>query len=153
MKRSLGTSGTSLPVVMVVTAVLYALLFHSLMRTEVGHRLVRDRYLGGVARDLAENGIEVAKLSIAKGKKVLSGQAQQRTLGRFAHCIGKFEVSVNGIGSERLELISVGKLVDRRGRLAYSARVTARLRRSAEGRWQTVQWREQGLKIPRSEVK
>ncbi len=144
MKQYSSEKGSSLIVILAIIFILNSLLFLSLKRSESAFQLVRNRYLGSVVRDMAENGIVFERLMISKGQGTGSDLPHQKEIGIFASCAGSFESFRKPLKQKNTyEIVSHGILLDRKGKAAFSAHITARVLLRADGQWETIHWSEQ----------
>ncbi|MCP4351516.1 MAG: hypothetical protein GY795_39120 [Desulfobacterales bacterium] len=144
MKNKKKEQGNLLLTVLIIMFLLNSILFISLTRSESSFRLLKNRYLNDVARNLAENGIEFERFMISKGKHAGSDSPHKRDIGMFAKHAGSFESYASLIEEDVFEIVSKGKLSDQSGRLKFSICILARISCSEDGAWKITGWSEQG---------
>jgi len=142
-KTRYGEQGTTIVAILGIMAFLSALLFLSFMRTETGYRLVMDRYLNGVAFDLAENGIAFEQYMIQKEKMGNPQSPNRRYVGKFAYCRGSFESFSKALPGGDFQVVSTGRLVDGQNRPKALVRIKTMLRENSEGGWELIDWAQE----------
>lgn len=131
--------------VMIIITFLSGLMMLSLMRSDIGIRHTLDRYLSGVASDLAENGIEFEKTMSGKGAAVSS--ANRKGYGLFAGYRGSSESSTTPLATvdnASFEIMSKGILEDSKGKIKCLIQIKARFQRSPDG-LHLIDWNEQRI--------
>jgi len=143
MKRD-RMQGWSLPAVMMLIIVLAFLQFTLLLRVQLGQEQVRNRYLTGVARDLAEDGIEFEKLMLQKGQAAPESAPHREQVGVFANRQGLFSAFARPLGNDEYQVVGEGKIISKNGGLKLSSRIRATVKKLPNGSWQTLDWSEDG---------
>jgi len=146
MKPRPGERGAALLVVAMIIIFLSGLVSLTFLRAAMGDRLVRNRYLTGVVRDLAENGIELERLLLSKGQAASVHSPHREQIGFFLGYRGSFESYVRPQANGEMMAVSEGKLADRTGQEKYSVRIQARIRHSSQGQWETLEWSEEPVR-------
>ncbi len=142
MKKYIREKGASLIIILAIMFTLTSLLFLSLNRSESAFRLVKNRYLGGVVQDMAENGVAFEQLMISKEQGANSNSPHRREIGMFAGYAGSFESFCKPLKQNTFEIISRGELVGRTGKAEFSAHITATMLRTENGQWKIIYWSE-----------
>ncbi len=146
MKKYISEKGSSVIIILAIMFTLNSLLFLSLNRSESAFRLVKNRYLGGVVQDMAENGVAFEQLMISKEQGADSDSPHSREIGMFAGYAGSFESFCKPLEQNTFEIISRGKLADGTGKVAFSAQITATILRTDNGEWKIINWSEHAPK-------
>lgn len=153
MRRIRGEEGYFLIAVMLFMAMISSLIFISLSRSEIGYRLVADRYFNSVAIDLAENGIIYETRMISNGQMAGLKSPHKEYIGRFAYYDGSFETFAEKGPGNSYKIISEGKLIDKNGNVKFSIRISALLNRDSAEHWRTIEWSEKDLSFSKAGVK
>lgn len=146
MKKHTIEKGSSVIIILAIMFILNSLLFLSLNRSESAFRLVKNRYLGGVAQDMAENGVAFEQLMISKKQGADSNSPHRREMGMFADYAGSFESFFKPLKQNTFEIISRGKLVDRTGKMVFLTQITATTLHTDNGQWKIIYWSEHAPK-------
>ncbi len=133
--------GAALISIMLVMIFICGLLYLSYLRTEVGHRAVKARYLAGVARDLAENGVEAQRYLIGRGAPRARRRPLRASVGTMARHEGGFESYALPLGDGAYGIFSRGELISPRGEVAGAVEIKAEVKQGLDGSWTVTSWR------------
>ncbi len=133
--------GVALIYTLVLCLMLNFLFFYAFMRTDVAMEQVRGRYLEGIALDLAENGIEKAKVNISHGNT----DPTEETIGEFAGNAGLLQTEVSSLSPNSYKISSTGKLIAPSKKTLCQMKVTAHLKLLPDGSWKTIKWQQDKL--------
>ncbi len=134
--------GAALISVMLVMIFICGLLYLSYLRAEVGHRAVKARYLAGVARDLAENGVEAQRHLIGRGTPSDRMTPLRESVGTMARHEGGFESYALPLGDGAFGIFSRGELVSPQGEVADAVEIKAEVKKALDGSWAVTSWEE-----------
>jgi hypothetical protein len=111
-------------------------------RAETGLRMVKDRHLAAIARDLAENGVEVQRYLVLEGRPSPETDPLTRELGTMAGRRASFRSFTRVRPDGLYEIISTGTLADAKGRSARSLQLTVIGRPGPDGTVTFESWSE-----------
>ena len=140
MKRA--ARGTSIIYVLMIIIFFTGLIYLSLTRAQLGHDAVRARYLTGIALDLAENGVELQRYQLGRGRPCAESAPCHEDAGDFAGAHGEFSSFARALPNGDYLALATSELRDRRGRVLYSLRLQAQLSKDASGQWRAISWSE-----------